>query len=84
MGGTDVKRVGDTPGTQVGARRVLNDAFHETLHQLDDAARRLRYSIDDGPGPVAAGNVSGYFGEVRVMAVTATSATPSTGRCWET
>lgn len=67
---SDVKRVGSASGTEVGARRVLNDAFHETLHVLDDEARYIKYSIDDGPGPVAAGNVAGYFGEVRVLPVT--------------
>ena len=28
--------VGDTPGNQIGAQRVINDAFHETLVAFDD------------------------------------------------
>jgi len=67
---TDVKVVGDAGATEVGAKRVLNDAFHETLHSLDDEAMVIRYSIDDGPGPLSGGQVTGYFGEVRVLPVT--------------
>ena len=66
----DVTPVGDVAGTEVGAKRILNNAFHETLHVLDDDARYLKYSIDDGPGPVAKDAVSDYFGEVRVLSVT--------------
>jgi hypothetical protein len=47
---TSCVAVGDTPADQVGAKRVLNDAFHEKLRSIDDAARRLTYTIDDGPG----------------------------------
>ena len=65
-----VTAVGDVPGTEVGAKRILNNAFHETLHEIDESARYLKYSIDDGPGPVAQGSVTGYFGEVRVIPIT--------------
>lgn len=61
---------GDKAGTEVGAKRVLNNAFHETLHILDDDGRYIKYSIDDGPGPVAKDAVVDYFGEVRVFPVT--------------
>lgn len=56
--------------TQIGAKRVLNGAFHETLHALDDLARVVRYSIDDGPDAVSRYNVQGYVGEVSVLPVT--------------
>jgi carbon monoxide dehydrogenase subunit G len=65
---TSVEGEGD-PET-VGATRVLNGAFHETLLELDDDAHRLRYSIDDGPGPVAKAQVQGYVGTVQVFSVT--------------
>ena len=55
---TDVKIVGEAGATDVGARRVLNDAFHETLHVLDDEKKYIKYSIDDGPGPTASSNVT--------------------------
>ncbi len=61
---------GDKAGTEVGAKRVLNNAFHETLHILDDDGRYIKYSIDDGPGPVAKDAVVDYFGEIRVLPVT--------------
>lgn len=65
--------VGDTPGNQLGAKRVLNNVFHETLHALDDLAHTVRYSIDDGPDAVSKDNVQGYIGEVRVFQVTETN-----------
>lgn len=67
--------VGDRTADQVGAKRVLNGAFHETLLALDDAEHSLKYSIDDGPGPVAKDRVTGYVGAVRVWPVTDTGAT---------
>lgn len=70
-----VEVVGDIPGTQIGAKRVLNDAFHETLIALDDEARVLRYSIDDGPEAVSKDNVSGYIGQVSAFPVTADDTT---------
>ena len=65
-----VEAVGEASGTQIGARRVLNGAFHETLLALDDNARVVRYSIDDGPEAVSKDNVAGYIGEVRLFPVT--------------
>lgn len=65
-----VERIGEAGGDQIGARRVLNGVFHETLLALNDADRELKYSIDDGPGPVSKDSVSGYRGRVRVMPVT--------------
>jgi len=62
--------VGDLPGTQIGAKRILNQAFHETLLALDDTTRTLKYSIDDGPEAVSKDNVSNYVGEVRVFPIT--------------
>ncbi len=62
--------VGDAAGDQIGAGRVLNDAFHETLIALDDGARVIRYTIDDGPEAVSKDNVQGFIGEVRVFPVT--------------
>lgn len=66
----EVTPVGDVSGTRVGAKRILNGAFHETLQSLDDDARTFTYSIDDGPGPVASDAVEGYVGRVRVVPIT--------------
>jgi hypothetical protein len=38
--------VGECASDQIGAKRVINDVFHETLLALDDEARSLKYSID--------------------------------------
>lgn len=70
-----VVKVGAAAGTQIGAKRVLNEAFHETLLALDDEARVIRYSIDDGPAAVSKDNVQGYIGQVRVFPVTADDTT---------
>lgn len=77
----DVEKVGDIPGTQIGAKRVLNGAFQETLLGLDDNQRTLRYSIDDGPDAVSKDNVKGYVGRVQVLPVTDTNTTYIS---WET
>jgi hypothetical protein len=67
--------VGDLPGSQVGAKRILNDAFHETLLSVDSVNYRMSYSIDDGPGPTAKGEVTNYIGRVELFPVTDTGDT---------
>jgi len=62
--------VGDVPGTKAGAKRILNDAFHETLLSVDSKNFSFRYSIDDGPGPVSKDAVSNYVGKVSLYPVT--------------
>lgn len=65
-----VEAVGSIPGGSVGAKRILNGAFQETLIAVDDESRTLEYSIDDGPDAVSKDNVQGYVGKVRVLPVT--------------
>jgi hypothetical protein len=72
---SDCKVVGELEGDQVGAKRVLNDAFHETLQGLDDLAKTIQYTIDDGPGPVAKDAVRNYVGTVRMYPITANDTT---------
>ena len=62
--------VGEQKGDQIGAQRVLNGVFHETLLGLNDVDHSIRYSIDDGPDKVSKDNVSGYVGTVKVTPVT--------------
>jgi hypothetical protein len=57
-------------GGQIGARRLLNDAFHETLLGLNDAARIMTWSIDDGPEAVSKERVTDYVGRVQLRSVT--------------
>lgn len=65
-----VEPVGEAGPYEIGARRILNGVFHETLLALNDADRELKYSIDDGPDAVSRERVTGYVGTVRVSPVT--------------
>lgn len=72
---TSVTKVGEVPGDQVGAKRVLNGAFEETLIECDEQSKRIAYTIDDGPEPVSKSSVSKYIGAIRVLPVTADGTT---------
>ncbi|MCP5113485.1 MAG: SRPBCC family protein [bacterium] len=72
---TSVEVIGDKAEGEIGARRKLNDAFLETLTELNEGERTCAYTIDDGPGPVASDVVERYVGRVRVLPVTATGQT---------
>ena len=65
-----VEKIGDKRHYEVGAKRILNDAFHETLRSINNDKKTFTYSIDDGPGPVSKDNVTGYIGEVSVIPIT--------------
>jgi hypothetical protein len=58
--------VGDKPGNEPGAQRVLNDAFHETLIEVSGDNHLIRHSIDNGPPPVSPDDVSNDVGEIRL------------------
>lgn len=72
---TKLETVGDTPGDQVGAKRVLNDLFHETLQSIDAENYTFSYTITDGPEPISKETVSNYVGKVRLLPVTADNTT---------
>jgi hypothetical protein len=65
-----VDKVGSLNGGEVGAKRILNDAFHETLVEIDHDKHMLKYSIDDGPSPVSREEVSNYYGVVSLSPAT--------------
>jgi len=67
--------VGSKLGSDVGAKRILNDAFHETLVDLDDESRSFKYSIDDGPSPVSSSDVSNYVGHVKLSPISMENST---------
>lgn len=67
--------VGSLNGTEVGAKRVLNDAFHETTLECNADDYRIRYSIDDGPSPVSPGEVQNYIGQIQLKPVTLSGST---------
>lgn len=70
-----VEAVGVLGGDQIGAKRVLNGVFHETLLGLSDVQRLVEYSIDDGPGPVARDQVRNYVGRLELRPITADNGT---------
>lgn len=72
---TQLDVIGDKKDGEIGAQRKLNNVFAETLIELNEAERSFRYTIDDGPGPVAADLVESYVGSVKVFPVTATGQT---------
>lgn len=67
---TKVEVVGSVVGTQVGAKRILNDAFQETLLSVDTHIHTFTYQITDGPGPTAKDAVSNYVGKVSLYPIT--------------
>lgn len=64
-----VDKVGPIDGHAPGAKRILNNAFYETLVEIDPQQHRLKYSIDDGPSPVSKDEVSNYYGVVTLEPV---------------
>lgn len=64
---TSVDKVGDIDGNNVGAKRVLNKAFHETLIEINNNEHFLKYSIDDGPSPVSKDDVENYIGVIKLL-----------------
>jgi len=63
---TNVENVGSIDGGTSGAKRILNNAFHETLIEIDSDEYFLKYSIDDGPSPVSKDEVDNYIGVVKL------------------
>jgi len=72
---TQVDKIGDKDASEPGASRQLNGAIRETLLEIDDTDRVLRYRIDDGPPPLAAEGLTRYLGTVRAFPVTDTGRT---------
>lgn len=72
---TSTDKIGDKSSDEMGAQRILNNAFHETLLSIDDSQFSFTYSIDDGPGPVAKDAVENYIGKVKLSSVTDSNST---------
>lgn len=63
---TGVDMIGTVDGNSVGAKRILNGVFHETLIEMNNDEYNLKYSIDDGPSPVSKDEVDNYVGVVKL------------------
>ncbi len=72
---TKLEVIGEKTGNEVGAQRLLNDAFLETLVSVDDEGFTFTYSIDDGPEPLGKDAGLNYLGTVRLLPVTDRDAT---------
>ena len=72
---TKLEIVGDKTGSQIGAQRLLNDAFLERLVSVDEEGFTFTYSIDDGPEPLGKDAGLNYLGTVRLLPVTDSDAT---------
>jgi len=68
---SSIDSVGEKTGLEIGAKRILNGAFHETLIAVDPDNFTFSYSIDDGPGPVAKEAVNNYIGIVKLKSTEA-------------
>lgn len=75
---------GEKSGTETGAKRILNDAFHETLIECNAQENRILYSIDEGPSPVSSSEVQHYIGNLHPIPVTSDNSTfVEWGSSWE-
>ena len=63
-----LEKIGDKNGTEIGAKRITNGVFHETLQAYDPYELTFSYSIDDGPGAISRSLVKNYTGTVNVSA----------------
>lgn len=72
---TKCEAIGNKSGTEVGAKRILNDVFHETLVGFNEEEHRFQYSIDDGPSPVSKDNVKNYIADVHLIPITNSNTT---------
>jgi hypothetical protein len=64
----NVSKVGDKKGTEIGAKRVLNGAIHETLINFDANTFTFSYSIDQGLSPIS-NFVSNYIVVVNLTSI---------------
>jgi len=64
------EKQGDVSGLEVGAKRLLNDVFHEELREVDVENFLFTYSIDDGPKPISKCCVANYLGTVELTPIT--------------
>lgn len=67
--------IGDKAGNEIGAQRLLNGVFAETLQELNEDAFTFKYSIDEGPAPVSSNDLKNYIGRVALTSATLSDAT---------
>ncbi|MGR8930466.1 MAG: SRPBCC family protein [Gammaproteobacteria bacterium] len=66
---------GDIPGTEAGAKRILNGQIRETLLKCNYDLYQIEYSVDDCPSPVSPGEVKDYIATIQLKPVTLSGST---------
>ncbi|WP_240141445.1 SRPBCC family protein [Nitrosomonas sp. HPC101] len=64
------ENVGTKDGTTVGAKRLLNGQFLDTMIAYNPADHRINYSIDSGPSPISNKEISNYVGDLHLLPIT--------------
>ena len=64
------EKVGNKAGTTVGAKRLLNGVFLDTLIAYSLLDHRITYSIDDAPFPLSPENINNYVGDLHLLPIT--------------
>jgi hypothetical protein len=72
---TKSERIGDTPGDQVGAKRILNDQYHETLLMYDAGRFTFSYATENIPEEFLNTTVTDYMSTIRLLPVTSNNTT---------
>src|SRR6187549_1775750 len=72
---TSCEKVGEGDGFTIGARRLLNGIFLDTLIAYSEIDRRMMYSLDAGPSPVSSREIRDYIGNLHLLPVTADNIT---------
>lgn len=62
--------VGNKGGTAIGAQRLLNGSFFDTLIAYSALDHCITYSIDDAPPPISPENISNYVGVLHLLPIT--------------
>ncbi|KIO48408.1 SRPBCC family protein [Nitrosospira sp. NpAV] len=69
------EKVGKGDGYTVGARRLLNGLFLDTLIAYSAIEKRMMYSMDEGPSPVSSREIHEYVGNLHLLPLTADDTT---------
>ncbi|MBI2801773.1 MAG: SRPBCC family protein [Gammaproteobacteria bacterium] len=67
---TKCEKIGDKDGTAVGAKRLLNGSFLDSLIAYSVLEHRIMYSIDDAPSPISPAEISNYVGDLHLLPIT--------------
>lgn len=72
---TSCEKVGEGDGNTVGAKRLLNGVFLDTLIAYSIIEKRIMYSMDEGPTPMSSSEIRDYVGNLHLLPVTADNTT---------